>query len=81
MLYKNMINFYNKKSVNPHQNIPKTYHLTCFNWQEVIKEVRAEENKWILKPGEFTNRGKGISIFKKTKEAIDHILLNPPKTE
>ena len=58
MLYKNMINFYNKKSVNPHQNIPKTYHLTCFNWQEVIKEVRAEENKWILKPGEFTNRGK-----------------------
>lgn len=37
--------------------------------------------KWILKPGEFTNRGKGITVFRSTKEAVDYILNNPPKTE
>lgn len=61
--------------------MPRTYHLTCFNWQEVVKDVRGDIIKWILKPGEFTNRGRGISVFLNTKEAIDHILLHPPTTE
>lgn len=34
-----------------------------------------------MKPGEFTNRGNGILIFRNTKEALDEILLSPPKTE
>ena len=81
LLHKNMVHYYRKLDQNPHEKIPKTYHITCFNWQEVIKDVRGDISKWILKPGEFTNRGKGISVFRNTKEAIDHLLLHPPKTE
>ena len=61
--------------------MPKTFHLTCFNWQDVIKNIRGDSVKWILKPGEFTNRGKGIIVFRSTKEAVDYVLTNPPKTE
>ena len=66
--------------MNPFTKIPKTYHITCLNWQEAIKDLRGFENIWILKPGEFTNRGKGIRVFRNTKEIIDYILIHPPKT-
>ena len=74
-----MVNYYLDQGLNPHENVPKTYHLTCFNWQEVVKQVRGSPCKWMYKPGEFTNRGKGITYFKNTKEAINHIIMNPPK--
>lgn len=76
-----MVDYYNKIGINPHDKVPKTLHLTCFNWQEAIKSLRGETCSWILKPGEFTNRGYGISVFRNTKEAIDYVLNHPPKTE
>jgi len=51
LLYKNMFSYYQKIGVNPNEKLPKTCHLTCFNWQEVIKDVRGDIGRWILKPG------------------------------
>ena len=51
LLYKNMVSYYQKLEINPNEKLPKTYHLTCFNWQEVIKDVRGDISRWILKPG------------------------------
>ena len=33
-----------------------------------------------MKPGEFSNRGRGISVFKNTKEAVAFVATNPPLT-
>lgn len=76
-----MVDYYRLINVNPYIHLPKTHHITCFNWQDVVRDLRFEEKVWILKPGEFTNRGNGISIFRNTKDALDSILRNPPRTE
>ena len=76
-----MVEYYTKKGINPNNKLPKTLHLTCYNWQDVIKNIRGDTCQWILKPGEFTNRGNGINVFRNTKEAIDYILNHPPKNE
>jgi hypothetical protein len=62
-----MVNYYNLVNINPDTRLPKTHHVTCFNWQDIIKELKSQEKIWILKPGEFTNRGNGISIYRNTK--------------
>lgn len=76
-----MVTYYNWMNIDPYCKIPKTYHITSFNWQDIVRELKNEERIWILKPGENTNRGKGISVFKSTKEALFEILNNPPKNE
>jgi hypothetical protein len=67
LLYKNMVDYYRLANVDPNTRLPKTHHITCFNWQAVVKDLKGEEKVWILKPGEFTNRGNGISIFRTTR--------------
>ena len=62
-----MVEYYNKIGINPNDKMPKTLHLTCFNRQDVIQKFRGDTCQWILKPGEFTNRGNGISVFRNTK--------------
>ena len=55
-LYFNLKEFYELNSLDPHLFTPKTYHITSFNWQNKISEIKEEENKnknkaWLLKPG------------------------------
>lgn len=33
MLYKNLWKYYHEQKIDPYQSIPKTYHLTIFDWQ------------------------------------------------
>ena len=69
MLHVNLTEFYCSKDLNPNEYTPKTYHITSFNWQYKVKEIKeseevTKEKAWLLKPGEFTNQGRGIMVFK-----------------
>lgn len=70
-LFYNLREYYEKTNQNVFQDIPTTFHirkgledpeysnfLNCFN---EMKE-KTGQKLWILKPGERSNRGKGIDI-------------------
>lgn len=83
LLYWNMQNYYEQRNMYPFDKIPKTYHLTRLNWQDTLKNIyhSPQDQLWILKPGEFTNRGRGITVFTSTKEALDFIVRHPPMNQ
>lgn len=49
MLYKNLWRYYHETGMNPYRYIPKTYHLTAFDWQEKIGFIREEQKKTSIK--------------------------------
>lgn len=74
-LYLSMVNYYKAIKSNPFANIPLTFHIqngendTEFDkFVNAFKELELEkangncQNLWILKPGENSNRGHGISV-------------------
>ena len=36
--------------------------------EKIKKKYRAPQNTWIIKPGENTNRGQGITVVKTIRE-------------
>lgn len=61
-----------KKKINFEQILPLTFHvsgeeseLTALLEKEASLLKESSRLMWILKPGERTNRGSGIFIFKK----------------
>eukprot|EP00347_Sterkiella_histriomuscorum_P014857 403359260 len=76
---------YQERSLNQNRNYQK--FLKFFNKQEAIiqqqklnildtttSEIQAQlDNLWILKPGENSNRGRGIVIMKKLSEIIQFL--------
>jgi tubulin--tyrosine ligase len=76
-LFYNMTNYYRSIGVNPFDVLPLTFHIRngtydeqFFRWQNLFKELelKPESNIWIVKPGEDTNRGVGISVCSTLKE-------------
>ena len=73
-LFLNMKEYYKGLGENMHSNIPLTFlvssNITDPNFLEFKEYYNRnlqlnKNNQWILKPGEFTNRGKGIKIWQK----------------
>lgn len=71
-LFLNMRNYYEALGQNPYNSLPITFHIkTGLDDPEFEQFKRTFEeatdpkaNIWIIKPGENTNRGNGISVSK-----------------
>lgn len=70
-LFINMRMYYDALEMDPYEHIPLTFHIKegeseeeFRQFEENFKELAASgcRNIWILKPGENTNRGTGISL-------------------
>ena len=67
-----MKNYYISQSEDPFQNIPLTFHIkediddpeykVFLENYNLYKNKKGCKNIWIIKPGETTNRGYGISV-------------------
>jgi len=69
-----MKEYYKKTGEDLHKNVPLTFLIQEEDKDESFEEFKTyyknnlsgnSSNQWILKPGEFTNRGKGIQVCKK----------------
>ena len=71
-LFLNMRNYYEALGQNPYNSLPVTFHIkTGLDDPEFEKFKQTydettdpKSNIWIIKPGENTNRGNGISVSK-----------------
>lgn len=84
-LYMTMRNYYNVTNQSIFDKIPLTFtvesqddleyqgFLEHYNRFEAEKKETHSQNLWIVKPGEFTNRGNGISVCQ-TLEEINAII-------
>lgn len=67
-----MKHYYTCINKNPFKNIPLTFHISTglndpeyINFEQHFYKFKASKHKkniWIIKPGEFTNRGTGIQV-------------------
>jgi len=73
LLFINIFSYYKQIQEDPFDTIPLTYNISSIKSPEFeeftqnfkIKEGDAScQNIWIIKPGENSNRGQGISILK-----------------
>ena len=81
-LFYNMYNYYTLNKVNPFIKIPLTFHVLYGSYDAVFKTFLAkyneiqqsgESNIWIIKPGEGTNRGVGITVCKTLEQITNFI--------
>lgn len=68
-LFLNMRNYYESLQVDPFSVLPLTFHIKTGlddpEFQNFTQHFEANKDKtWIIKPGENTNRGNGISVSK-----------------
>lgn len=76
--------YYESKGKNVFDNLPVTFHVKRYNddaWNEFtkyyaqdIKNSEGAKRLWIVKPGENTNRGNGITIhndYQKIKQLVE----------
>ena len=67
-LFHNLVSYYNYLDESPFDFIPKTYHIDKIgsrNWKIFEKSFKEEAKRntvWIIKPGENSNCGNGISV-------------------
>lgn len=74
-LYLTMVNYYLNIKENPFEVIPITFHIQTgekdpeflkfiemFNENQKSQSSENKHNLWIIKPGENSNRGQGISV-------------------
>ena len=77
-LFLNLRNYFEKCHKNPFDIIPLTFHIKGLNdpelqkfeeyYMSLQKDSKECNNIWILKPGEFSNRGNGITVCKDLAE-------------
>ncbi|OMJ71384.1 hypothetical protein SteCoe_30394 [Stentor coeruleus] len=88
-LFKNLKSFYTSKGDDVFKYIPLTFHIKRGSRDPAFSEfkeafLRIQDkidndndiyltNAWLVKPGELTNRGIGISVCTTIKEIIDRI--------
>jgi tubulin polyglutamylase TTLL1/tubulin monoglycylase TTLL3/8 len=70
-LFQNLNEYYISKGKDPFEHIPVTFHLASSTsdpefarFLEYAETQNKKKNLWIIKPGEFTNRGNGIVVEK-----------------
>lgn len=84
-LFLNMKEYYKSVGEDMHSNIPLTFLVSgdvtdssftefkeCYNRNTQL----SKNNQWILKPGEFTNRGSGIKICQKLAAIEKYVQTN-----
>lgn len=72
-LFENLSEYYQNLNLDPFDFIPETYLVTPdpedTRMEEFIEYSESLKNPlWILKPGENSNRGRGIRLFTTTEE-------------
>lgn len=69
-LFHNLHAWYTISERNPFDNIPLTFHVSntddpeFASFIEHASKLPKKKNVWIVKPGENTNRGNGITVHK-----------------
>ena len=85
-LFMNLKKYYEGKGLNPFSTLPLTFHVKngktdekFLSFKAAYKEIleTSEERLWIVKPGENTNRGKGIKVCSSVEEVRD--IVSCPK--
>ena len=85
--------YYLSVNINIHEKVPLTFHISqgeldpeFLNFSEkfhVFEQLKQSnphfQNIWIIKPGEFTNRGQGIKVSKVLSE-ITSLISSPDHT-
>ena len=69
-LFQNLQSYYKSKEQNPFDFIPITFHLASstsdpefLRFVDYANDTQGKKKTlWIIKPGEFTNRGNGITV-------------------
>ena len=83
-LFENLKKYYEKNQKAVFDYLPITFHIKSGNSDASFSEFKKEfskisenknENVWIIKPGENTNRGKGIKVANSLSE-IQQIISN-----
>ena len=73
-LFLNMLEFYQSKNLVPFEFIPETYYVKEGVQDQALTQLRKSPQRiWIVKPGEATNRGNGITVcdsYDKVSETI-----------
>ena len=87
-LFLNMRNYYEALSVDPFSVLPLTFHIKTGlddpEFAHFVQHYESNKDKtWIIKPGENTNRGIGISVskdFDEIKSLIEESTRSKKKT-
>ena len=81
-MFLNLKHYYTSQKLDPFEFIPLTFHIRkgiddpeFIRFKEHYFELQeaGQKNIWILKPGENTNRGAGITLCDKLEEVEDII--------
>ena len=75
-LFLNMRNYYEAVGEKPFDSLPMTFHVTAgledpefLKFKEHYDQAQVDKhNIWIIKPGEYTNQGLGITVSKEFGE-------------
>lgn len=85
-LFMNLKNYYEGKNLHPFNILPLTFHVkngkndeNFLSFKAAYKEIleKNDEKLWIVKPGENTNRGKGIKVCSSVEDVFD--IVSYPK--
>ena len=90
-LYQTMKRFYESRNENIFDNLPVTFNVESTGCEEFSKFLQVFnnfeakkscgfKNIWIVKPGEFSNRGTGITVCKSLEEIMMITRPAPDKT-
>lgn len=81
-LFFNMHSYYSSIGVDPFTKIPLTFHVSYGSYDSTFKVFVSKfmqiqrtggDNVWIVKPGECTNRGIGISVCRTLEQVIEAV--------
>ena len=91
-LYYNLVRYYKALGTDPFEYIPLTFHVKtgetdpafaqfeekfCEYDREVDENGKRFANIWIIKPGENTNRGNGITVVSSIAQVREELKNNP----
>lgn len=83
-LFFNLKKFYEQSGLEPFDYLPLTFHIKSLSEENFSKfksefseiQEKQGEKVWIVKPGENTNRGKGIKVCNSIESIEDFISNN-----
>ena len=91
-LYYNLVRYYKALDMDPFEYIPLTFHVKTGETDTAFEEFEGKfgeydreldengkkiANIWIIKPGENTNRGNGITVVSSIAQVKEELKNNP----